>query len=83
MKVDINVPRLVSVNDYHELCSMESVFQTLNSELKVSEIGYGEGYVGVIYCGTKPSKEEIIALAVKQNFYLETLDGEEVEWPDA
>lgn len=81
MKLDVNVPQLVAVRDYHEFSEMGSVLRTLNPELKVKEVGYGEGYVGVIYWRNLPTREQIVALAVETDFYLESLDGEEVEWP--
>lgn len=54
MRVLLDLPRLVFVQDYHELPNYTNVLKQLGTTgVRVSEVGFVNGqYVGLIYTGT-------------------------------
>lgn len=68
MFLSIQLPRLVTVDDYHEFpeLSRHMIKMSNHRGVKVSEVGFDEDsglYVGVVYVGRKPSKRVIDQLA--------------------
>lgn len=69
----IILPQIVIANDYHAFFDLQ---ETLNSvtdiKVKTEEIGFSRGeYVGILYAGTKPKKEEIQKMLAKKKITLE------------
>ena len=71
MLLNVSLPTLVEVRDYHELQEMELHFKELNGSIKVAELSFNGTYIGVVYVGKKPSKEEISKLAKKMKIDIE------------
>ena len=52
-KIEIEVPIIIQVLDYHEFDYMEQLLKCLNDKLVVEEFGYQEStYFGLIHLGT-------------------------------
>lgn len=77
-KLTLKLPRLIQCGDYHEFDEVQSTLRNLvgNNLVKVKEIGMTDSYVGVVYIGKKPSKDQLKELAAKQGISL-TDDPEE------
>lgn len=62
MKLDVTVPKLIYAGDYHEFSYLENLFQTLNPDIKCSEVGFAyshKEYVGVVYVGSYPEDNDL------------------------
>lgn len=57
--IPLNVPCIISADDYHEFGFINSVVKSLNPKLKCSEVGFYGEYLGVIYYGKKPTKAQL------------------------
>lgn len=66
--IPLKIPCIVSVPDYHEFISINSVVKQLNTKLKCAEVGFCGRYLGVIYYGKKPTKAQIREL-IKDSGY--------------
>jgi hypothetical protein len=68
--VNITLPKLVQVSDYHELSEIArhiNIMRPVNvDKVNAAEIGFNGLYVGVIYSGEKPDEETIKELALQQ-----------------
>jgi hypothetical protein len=64
--MDIKLPQIVIVDDYHEFSSQGTlafVLKDLNPRLRVTEAGVIESkYLGVVYEGRKPSRDKVLEL---------------------
>lgn len=69
--VNLKLPRLITVSDYHEFQDLEDKLRILKKDLRVAEVGFDNGeYVGVVYTGRKPGKLELRELADEQDIEL-------------
>ena len=49
-QIDANIPRLIRVNDYHEIDALERSLQMINVNIRVDEVGFRDGeYIGIVY----------------------------------
>jgi hypothetical protein len=72
MKIDVDLPRFVWVDDYHEFYSVQTYMKLLNRKIKVEEIGFcGSDYVGIAYIGRRPSKANIRKMLEKHKIKLD------------
>lgn len=57
----IKLPQIITADDYHNFSVIEEQLNSVaDIKMKAKEIGYGNGeYVGILYTGAKPKKEEI------------------------
>lgn len=69
-----HLPKLITVEDYHEFDDLNEYFKVIHPSLKVREVGFSdEGkYVGVVYISKMPSKKEINQLWEKQGLFKDT-----------
>lgn len=73
MKIEVKIPRVMIVNDYHEVTAIkEYLREVLGNQIKVKEILGGDykesqydGYGALIYVGKRPSRKEIIRLLIQ------------------
>lgn len=75
----IELPRLILVEDYHDLDIVRRITKTLGLDVKVQEIGMTGDcaeFVGIVYKGRFPSKKTICKLAEKQKIKLDTSSDE-------
>ena len=71
-QVELKLPRLIEVSDYHEFRNIEDMLKQLNKTLRCAEVGFtGSHYVGVIYKGRRPGKAELREQARRQKMVLE------------
>lgn len=65
MKIDANLPCLVTVDDYHHFRDAQEHMQLLNRQIRVYELGFAAlhgKYIGIAYMGRRPDKATIKAL---------------------
>lgn len=48
-KLTIDLPKIITVADYHEFDVVGDLLKTLNEDIEVEEIGFDGTYFGVIY----------------------------------
>ena len=70
MKMEVNLPKVLWVSDYHEISAIREYlaeFIDFPGGIKATEIELGDmsGYYGLFYVGKRPSKEEIDKLVKK------------------
>ena len=59
-KLEIELPVLITAEDYHDFEHMQNLFRVLNEKIHVDEIGFGDGvYHGVIHTGSNADQEFI------------------------
>ena len=58
MKIDLDLPMVFSVDDYHEFDYFQDFVQKMSCKIKIKEVTFGLGvYWGIAYCGRKPSQK--------------------------
>lgn len=69
----IKLPQIVTANDYHGFSEMaEQINMVADITVKGKEIGFSGGeYVGILYTGAMPTKDEIKKLLTKEKIQLE------------
>lgn len=73
--VELNLPKMIAVRDYHELKNIDYLLRKLNPGLRCREVGFdGVEYVGVIYFGAQLTKAELQVLANKEEISLEVYE---------
>lgn len=63
MKIEVNLPVQIEVEDYHEFGAIQDTLRAIIPGVKVKEIGLiSPNYVGVIYLGklTDPAVKKLI-----------------------
>ena len=71
MEVMVRVPRTIEVRDYHEFVELETILQSLNRRLRVTEIGMpanSDRYLGLIHMNTRAHKKLIQELTDRTVF---------------
>lgn len=59
-KININIPCVIEVPDYHQFESVKEILCSfLDGKIKVSEISDEDGYLAVVYVGKKPNNSII------------------------
>ena len=59
----LSLPKLITVDDYHEFDSAKDLFKQIGLPVKVKEIGFlGGSYIGIVYEGklTDPKVQKLI-----------------------
>ena len=48
--IEVNLPQIITVTDYHEFDYIEETFKLIKKDFKCEEIGfYGGEYIGILY----------------------------------
>lgn len=63
MKIQINLPAKVEVEDYHRFSSLQDNLRKLNSKIKVREVGFNGSYMGIVYVGNLEDSENKLMFA--------------------
>ena len=70
MRLELQLPKMIEVADYHEFIDLSDKLWAINPQLKVAEVGFYEGsYVGIVYTGSKkePENANLIKKIQKQS----------------
>ena len=65
--IDVELPMLIEVDDYHEIDSLQNVFKRLNKDIKVMGLGFDGQYLGIAYVGNlKDGRNAPLVEKIKQ-----------------
>ncbi len=58
MRLEIQLPKKIKVDDYHEFFSLRENLNALNKKIKVKDVGFiANRYIGMIYEGSLTWKD--------------------------
>lgn len=70
----IQLPFLITVEDYHEFAHLEKMFSSVDKDIRVCEVGFSDEYkyIGVVYnVKSVPSENDIDLLMIKQDIHFD------------
>jgi len=60
VKFEIELPQVIECSDYHDFDEEQDILEKYGIKIKIKEMGFNAPeYIGLVYTGKKPSKEEI------------------------
>ena len=64
MKVSIDLPQVIDVDDYHEFGFLEDILADLgiNPKVKMKEVGFDGRYIGIAYVGNLKDRKNKVLL---------------------
>ena len=82
MKMEVKLPHIYEVSDYHDFDSLRNIFSEIIRGVKVKEIGFcGTHYTGIAYVGSLSDPQNAKCMKeVKERIKVFEEGERELEW---